>query len=114
MEANGSAYTVYFAWDSPVLTSEDIQVIQHVIADARASGQRHIIVVGHTDRSGAEDHNQSLSEHRADAVRDMMVSMGARREAIQASGVGEKDLAVNTPKGVKEPRNRRAVITLAP
>ena len=34
--------------------------------------------------------------------------MGARRAAIQASGVGKTDLAVPTPDGVKEAKNRRA------
>jgi outer membrane protein OmpA-like peptidoglycan-associated protein len=40
--------------------------------------------------------------------------MGARRAAIQASGVGENDLAVQTGDDVKEARNRRAVINLQP
>jgi OOP family OmpA-OmpF porin len=40
--------------------------------------------------------------------------MGARREAIEISGVGETDLAVPTPDGVREPKNRRAVVTLLP
>jgi outer membrane protein OmpA-like peptidoglycan-associated protein len=40
--------------------------------------------------------------------------MGARREAIQVSGVGENDLAVQTPDGVREAKNRRAVVTLLP
>ena len=40
--------------------------------------------------------------------------MGARRESIAASGVGETDLAVQTADGVREPKNRRAVIDLQP
>ena len=41
---------------------------------------------------------------------EALVDMGARRAAIQASGVGETDLAVQTDDGVKEAKNRRAVI----
>ena len=53
------------------------------------------------------------------AVRDekkveALVDMGARRAAIQASGVGESDLAVPTEDGVKEAKNRRAVIDILP
>ena len=42
------------------------------------------------------------------------MQMGARPESIQTSGVGEGDLAVQTADGVKEPKNRRSVITLVP
>ena len=45
---------------------------------------------------------------------EALVDMGARRAAIQASGVGENDLAVATGDDVKEAKNRRAVIGLVP
>jgi outer membrane protein OmpA-like peptidoglycan-associated protein len=51
---------------------------------------------------------------RANVVKEALVDMGARRESIQTSGVGESDLAVQTGDGVKEPKNRRAVVTLQP
>jgi outer membrane protein OmpA-like peptidoglycan-associated protein len=47
-------------------------------------------------------------------VVEALVDMGARRSAIAASGVGESDLAVQTEDGVKEGKNRRAVIGLQP
>ena len=47
-------------------------------------------------------------------VVEALVKMGARRNAIHASGVGETDLAVQTGDGVKEAKNRRTVITLQP
>ena len=81
---------------------------------ARAGGQSRITVVGHTDTSGDAAYNQKLSVHRANVVMEAMVDMGARRAAIQVSGVGESDLAVATEDGVKEARNRRAVIDLLP
>ncbi|HEX3674738.1 MAG TPA: OmpA family protein, partial [Rhizomicrobium sp.] len=74
----------------------------------------HITIVGHTDTSGSTAYNQRLSVKRANVVEEALVDLGARREAISASGVGETDLAVQTADGVKEPKNRRAVITLVP
>jgi outer membrane protein OmpA-like peptidoglycan-associated protein len=47
-------------------------------------------------------------------VVEALVDMGARRAAIQASGVVENDLAVQTGDNVKEAKNRRAVIDLKP
>jgi len=107
-------YTVYFDLDSWSLTAEDLAVITNVINTARAGGQSRITVVGHTDTSGSAAYNQRLSVHRANVVVEALVDMGARRAAIQVSGVGESDLAVPTEDGVKEARNRRAVIGIQP
>ena len=107
-------YTVYFDFDSWTLTAEDLTVITNVINTARAGGQTHITVVGHTDTSGSAAYNQRLSVRRANVVVEALVDMGARRAAIQASGVGKTDLAVQTPDDVKEAKNRRTVIDLDP
>jgi outer membrane protein OmpA-like peptidoglycan-associated protein len=107
-------YTVYFNLSSWTLTGEQLTTLQQAIATARAGGQSRITVVGHTDTSGSASFNQALSVKRANVVAEALVDMGARREAIQASGVGETDLAVPTADGVKEPKNRRSVITLLP
>jgi OOP family OmpA-OmpF porin len=112
--ATPADYTVYFDLDSWTLTAEDLAVITNAINTARAGGQSHITVVGHTDTSGSAAYNQRLSVRRANVVVEALVDMGARRAAIQASGVGKTDLAVPTPDGVKEAKNRRSVITLIP
>jgi outer membrane protein OmpA-like peptidoglycan-associated protein len=85
-----------------------------VINTARAGGQSRINVVGHTDTSGSADYNQRLSVRRANVVVEALVNMGARRQAITATGVGETDLAVETGDNVREARNRRTVIGLQP
>jgi outer membrane protein OmpA-like peptidoglycan-associated protein len=107
-------YTVYFDFDSWSLTAEDLTVLTQAIAAARAGGQTHITVVGHTDTSGSSEYNQQLSVRRANVVKDVLVQMGARAEAVEVSGVGETDLAVQTADGVREPKNRRSVVTLNP
>lgn len=107
-------FTVYFNFDSWTLTGEQLTVLQQAIATARAGGQSRITIIGHTDTSGSSGYNQTLSVKRANVVSETLVDMGARREAIQISGVGESDLAVQTPDGVREPKNRRAVVTLMP
>jgi OOP family OmpA-OmpF porin len=112
--APAADYTVYFDWDSWTLTAEDLTTISAAIDAARRGQQSRIVVVGHTDTSGSPGYNQALSVRRANVVKDVLVQMGARPESIQVSGVGEGDLAVPTGDGVKEPKNRRSVITLQP
>jgi len=107
-------FTVYFDFDSWTLKAEQLKVLDAVISNARSGGQSNITIVGHTDTSGSSEYNQGLSVKRANVVVEALVQMGARRAALHASGVGETDLAVETGDGVKEPRNRRTVITLQP
>ena len=109
-----SNYTVYFDFDSWTLKAEQLKVLDDVIATARNGGQSNITIVGHTDTSGPSDYNQKLSVRRANVVVEALAQMGARRNALHASGVGETDLAVQTEDNVKEAQNRRTVITLQP
>jgi outer membrane protein OmpA-like peptidoglycan-associated protein len=104
-------FTITFPYRSARLTSDQLSIITEAISAARNGHQAHITVVGHTD---TDEDSRELSLHRADAVEAALVQQGARREAIAASGVGKDDLAVQTDDHVKEPKNRRVVITLVP
>ena len=53
-----------------------------------------VLVTGHTDRLGTEAYNQKLSERRADAVRDYLVSKGIDKAKIETIGMGEKQPVV--------------------
>jgi OOP family OmpA-OmpF porin len=68
-------------------------------------------IVGHTDTVGSPATNQALSEQRAAAVKSYLeTKFGIADTRLQASGVGEADLAVATPANTPEPRNRRVEI----
>jgi outer membrane protein OmpA-like peptidoglycan-associated protein len=67
-------------------------------------------VVGYTDTSGSAAYNTALSERRAKATADSLVSLGVPQASISVSWKGKDDPAVQTGDGVKEPLNRRATI----
>jgi OmpA-OmpF porin, OOP family len=48
-----------------------------------------VLVTGHTDRIGTQQYNQKLSERRADAVRDYLVSKGMPKDKIETLGMGK-------------------------
>ena len=99
-----SDYTAYFDFDSWTLTAEDLAVITNVINTARAGGQSHITVVGHTDTSGSADYNQEAVGRRANVVVEALVDMGARRAAIQARAWAKPILRSRPPTGSRKPR----------
>lgn len=47
-----------------------------------------MVVEGHTDSQGAPAYNQDLSQHRAQAVRDYLVTRGIAADRITAQGFG--------------------------
>ena len=64
-------------------------------------------VEGHTDSDGSEESNQKLSEQRAEAIMDKLVSMGISKDRLVSKGYGESvPIASNdTPEG--KANNRR-------
>jgi OmpA-OmpF porin, OOP family len=104
-------FTVYFDFNKATLTSSGRDVIKQAAAAAQHGSIAHISVTGHTDTVGSASFNQRLSERRANAVRQTLIAGGVPANEITARGVGKTELAVPTADGVREPRNRRAVIT---
>jgi len=104
-------FTVYFAFGKATLSPEARSVIEQAVGATKQGSFTHITVTGHTDTVGSERYNQGLSERRAAAVQAELTAEGVPPDEIVASGVGKSDLAVPTAEGVKEPRNRRVVIT---
>ncbi len=73
-----------------------------------------VIIKGHTDNLGDERYNLTLSEERADSVRDFLVAEGVASPRITAIGFGESmPMATNaSPEGRQQ--NRRVEIEIRP
>ncbi len=71
-------------------------------------------VYGHTDTVGSSDSNQRLSEQRAQAVANYMISRGVSSSRIRWMGFGETQLKVSTGDNVNEAMNRRVEIKIIP
>jgi outer membrane protein OmpA-like peptidoglycan-associated protein len=105
--------TVNFATGSAELTPDAIRTLDELgraLASKDLAGYRFRIE-GHTDTVGTRDHNQSLSERRAEAVVDYVAKKyGLDPSRLQAVGMGENGLLVATPPQTPEPRNRRVQV----
>jgi OmpA family len=104
--------TVYFASGSATLSQESMATIQQVAANYRSAGNATVTLTGHTDTVGSPDFNMALSQRRADAVRNALVSAGVPAAAISSGGQGEASLPVQTADNVDERRNRSVDIAV--
>lgn len=75
-----------------------------------------ILVTGHADRIGTDDYNQSLSERRANAVKDYLVSQGIEAGRIQTAAKGESEpvVACSDVKGKENSKNKPLIACLQP
>ena len=86
---------VQFDPDSPIIRPESYSVVGR-IADAVTHPTLlpyRFLIVGHTESTGKRENNLTLSQRRADAIRDVLVTtfkVSAKR--LQAIGLGEEQL----------------------
>jgi outer membrane protein OmpA-like peptidoglycan-associated protein len=101
---------IYFKSGSAALTKESLQAVQEILEAIKSQKTNHVMVIGYTDTVASADYNRKLSQKRAKAVADVLVSKGVARAIIEIEYYGKEKLLVKTPDGVDEPRNRRAEI----
>ncbi len=103
---------IFFGHDRESFSEVAITKLSVLASAARRTGAGSVAVVGHTDTSGDLRYNEALSIRRAAAIRRDLIARGVPSSAISVSARGQNDLAVQTGDGVREPANRRAVVTI--
>ena len=103
-----------FDFDKSVLKPEGKAAIDRELKRTKfeggAVGIAHIKVVGNTDSIGTKAYNQKLSERRANAVKDYLVSKGVPAAKIKTEGHGELDPVASNKTKEGRAKNRRADI----
>ena len=79
-----------FDFDKAVLRQEGTTTLDGLLAKIKGTKLEVIIAVGHADRIGSDKYNQSLSERRAAAVKDYLVSKGLEPNRVYTEGKGKK------------------------
>jgi OmpA-OmpF porin, OOP family len=98
---------VHFEFDSAKLTSDSYAVLDHVVLALQDWPDIRVEVGGHTDSKGSDEYNLGLSDRRAKAVRDYLVSRGIARSRLEAKGYGESEPIVSNDTDAGRAKNRR-------
>ncbi len=105
-------FIVYFAYNSAKVNKDGASEIKGVKKFIKRRKTAQIKVYGHTDRSGTNSYNTKLAASRADAVAAGLIKAGVKKSIVSTVVRGESTPAVKTKDGVKNAKNRRAVIAV--
>lgn len=99
-----------FDFDKSVLRPDGRRSIDDALAKMRGVDLEMVIATGHTDSVGTDQYNQRLSERRAAAVKDYLVSKGIAASKITTIGKGESQPVATNRTAEGRQKNRRVDI----
>jgi outer membrane protein OmpA-like peptidoglycan-associated protein len=102
---------IFFATGKSALTSGARNTLSKIAQ--QLTGDYRISIEGHTDSVGSDAMNQSLSEARANAVRDFLVARGVAAARITTSGRGESTPVAPNETAAGRQQNRRVELIIA-
>ena len=99
---------LYFAYDQAVLQEISFPVLDEVAQALKDNKGFRVQVEGHASSEGGDDHNQTLSEQRAEAVLDYLVTHGIDKGRLASKGFGSS-VPIDTNETVAGRENNRRV-----
>lgn len=103
---------VLFASGQTTLVEGGLSSLEEVFDLLQTEPEKQIRVEGHTDSSGEAQANITLSQERADAVRQALIDLGVAEERITSIGMGEDFPIASNEDDAGRARNRRVDVIL--
>ena len=99
---------VFFDTGKATIKSESLPLLDEVASALLLNTDITLVEIqGHTDNVGNSETNQRLSQRRAQAVRDYLVSKGVDRKRLQATGYGSEVPLEDNESAAGRAANRR-------
>ena len=105
------AETVYFAFDSSEIKSDQKSKIQSVADYLRKEGV-DVEVEGHCDERGTEEYNRALGSRRALAIREQLIALGITPDRVEVISFGEDRPAMEGNNEAAWSKNRRGMFVV--
>jgi len=106
------ARTIYFKTNSAEFTPKTYPVLDAIVVIMKKYPSARFRIEGHTDSVGSADYNLKLSQRRANAVRDYLISKGISPDRLEAVGYGETRPIASNRTAAGRAKNRRVEIIL--
>lgn len=104
---NFAAKNVFFSTGSYTLLAKSHKSLDGVVALLKTDETLMIDIDGHTDAQGSDESNQVLSDNRAGAVKNYLVSRGIDASRLKSSGYGESKPVADNTTSAGRAKNRR-------
>lgn len=98
---------VNFDNDSAVLRADASTTLDQAAESLKSWGNVKVEVAGHTDSRSSDAYNMTLSQNRANAVRDYLVGKGIDANRLTAKGYGESQPVADNATEEGRAQNRR-------
>jgi outer membrane protein OmpA-like peptidoglycan-associated protein len=108
MALSGSA----FASGRALLRPDSRKQLRSIVAFVQASSASKVRIEGHTDNHADARANLTLSQQRADAVRQALIAQGVVASRIQAVGLGAEQPIASNKTAAGRARNSRVEVIL--
>ncbi len=101
---------VEFDFNKTELRPRNREVLSRIVGVLLTFDDYGVQIYGHTDDVGSVEYNQTLSEQRAQVVKDYLVEAGVDPKVIQTEGFGKTSPIVDGTDDTARQRNRRVEI----
>jgi outer membrane protein OmpA-like peptidoglycan-associated protein len=104
---------VLFAFGKADLASGAVRNVDKLAAFLEKHPKRNVLIEGHTDSVGSDEFNQTLSQKRADAVKEVLTAKGVSPDRILTKGYGKQfPVASNDTESGRQLNRRVEVLIL--
>ena len=109
---NFAAKNVFFSTGSYKLLPKSFKSLDDVVKLMKDDESLMIDIDGHTDAQGSDESNQVLSDNRAGAVKNYLVSKGVSETRLVSAGYGETKPVADNTTAAGRAKNRRTEMTV--
>jgi outer membrane protein OmpA-like peptidoglycan-associated protein len=103
---------ILFDFDSFALRQEARDHLTNLAESLKEYPDSEVLIVGHTDSSGADDYNQRLSENRANAAGNHLIRGGVVPSRVKMMGLGETEPVAENDTEAGMQQNRRVEVAI--